>query len=124
MPERVLVVLLAGALLAADRVPHQARGVDHRAVDDRTRHIAEQADGELYDAHGHGLVLRIGAAHDQQHAAHLGRRVHEDEEREQRNEGDVALAGAVAVAGDGQFGACEGTQIQVKHTFVVENAIR
>lgn len=116
MPKRVAVVLLAGALLAADRVPHEARRIDHRPIDDGARHVAEQTDRELDDAHRHGLVLRIGASHDQQHAAHLGRRMHEDEEREQRYEGHVALAGAVTVAGDRlEFRICVGGEDEIVH---------
>jgi len=56
LPEGVRIVERTGSVLAAHRLPDEAGGVHHCAVDDRTRNIAEQADGRLYHTHGHGLI--------------------------------------------------------------------
>lgn len=56
LPEHLSVVQGAGARLITNRVPHQTRIVHYCAVDDRTWHVAEDADGKLNYAHRHRFV--------------------------------------------------------------------
>lgn len=60
--EDISIVEPAGALLAARDVPHEAGRIDDGAVHDGTWYVAEEADGELYEAEGHRFIAWVDTA--------------------------------------------------------------